>query len=68
MDMEVQVSSNMPQLGTFGDSFTPSWGQRGQEYCFKQCVVKSKTVENTGENERFESFGLGRLSPLCRPY
>ena len=28
MHMEVQVSSNMPQFGTFGDSFAPSWAQR----------------------------------------
>ena len=28
MYMEIQVSSNMPLLGTFGDSFTPSWAQR----------------------------------------
>ena len=27
MRMEIQVSSNMPQLGTLGNSFTPSWGQ-----------------------------------------
>ena len=64
MDMEVQVSSNMPQLGTFGDSFTPSWGQRGQEYCFKQL---RRQEQNCGKYRWKRAFWKFRIGPAIPP-
>ena len=55
------------QLGTFGDSFTPSCAQRRHNMenpASNQASSIGKNAENTSENGRFEDFGLGRL---CRP-
>ena len=70
--MEVGVSSDMPQRGTFGDSFTPSWAQRrhtmGALLQMRRHGLQ-KALENTCENKRFEDFGLGRLqTPILKSY
>ena len=65
-------SSNMPQLGTFGDSFTPSWAQWRRNMgniASNEASSIAKNVANTSENGRFEDFGLGRLCPhFLKPY
>ena len=68
MHMEVQVTSKVANLGTFGDSFTPRWAQRRhsmRNIASNEASSIEKKCENTSENKRFEDFGLG---PLCLPF
>ena len=60
MRMEIQVSSNMPQLGTLGNSFTPSWGQwrhnmgidskKSGKYQWKRAPFWSRMDLNLGQS------------------
>ena len=54
MHMEIQVNCQMLQLGTFGDSFAPSWGQRRHN------------MGNIASNEG--SIIDSKKKPLCSPF
>jgi hypothetical protein len=60
--MEVQVSSNMPQLGTFGQLHTKLGAMETQHWGFN--IIDSKIIENISENGRLRISDWAGYAPI----
>jgi hypothetical protein len=64
--MEVQVSSNMPQLGTFGQLHTKLGAMETQHWGFN--IIDSKIIENISENGRLRISDWAGYAPHFEAY